>query len=62
MQTNEFNNKYWHATSIGYILNIYILLPYKVSSKPRDWTQVSHIAGIFFTSWATREAQEYWSG
>ena len=29
------------------------------SSQPRDWTQVSHIAGIFFTSWATREAQEY---
>ena len=25
-------------------------------------TQVSHIAGGFFTSWATREAQEYWSG
>ena len=28
-------------------------------SQPRDWTQVSHIAGGFFTSWATREAQEY---
>ena len=27
----------------------------------RDWTQVSCIAGGFFTSWATREAQEYWS-
>ena len=26
-------------------------------SKPRDRTQVSHIAGGFFTSWATREAQ-----
>ena len=32
------------------------------SSQPRDQTQVSHIAGVFFTSWATREAQEYWSG
>ena len=31
-------------------------------SQPRDRTQVSHIAGGFFTSWATREAQEYWSG
>ena len=31
------------------------------SSQPRDWTKVSHIAGGFFTSWATREAQEYWS-
>ena len=27
-----------------------------------DWTQVSHIAGGFFTVWATREAQEDWSG
>ena len=26
------------------------------SSKPRDPTQVSHIAGGFFISWATREA------
>ena len=32
------------------------------SSQPRDWTQVSGIAAGFFTSWATREAQEYWSG
>ena len=32
------------------------------SSQPRDWTQVSHTAGGFFTSWATGEAQEYWSG
>ena len=29
------------------------------SSQPRDQTQVSCIAGKFFTSWATREAQEY---
>ena len=27
------------------------------SSQPRDRTQVSQIAGRFFTSWATREAQ-----
>ena len=32
------------------------------SSQPRDWTQVSLIAGRFFISWVTREAQEYWSG
>ena len=25
------------------------------SSQPRDWTQVSHITGRFFTSWARRE-------
>ena len=34
----------------------------KGSSQSRDQTQVSHIAGGFFTSWATREAQEYRSG
>ena len=35
---------------------------FKESSQHGDQTQVSHIAGIFFTSWATREAQEYWNG
>ena len=34
----------------------------RVSSQPRDPIQVSHIKGGFFTSWGTREAQEYWSG
>ena len=29
------------------------------SSQPRDQTQVSRIAGRFFTSWATREAQKW---
>ena len=32
------------------------------SYQPRDWTQVSCNAGGFFTIWATREAQESWSG
>ena len=32
------------------------------SPQPRDLTQVSRIAGRFFTSWATREAQDYGSG
>ena len=32
------------------------------SSQSRDPTQVSRIVGGFFTSWATREAQEYCSG
>ena len=32
------------------------------SSWPRDWTQVSRIASRCFNFWATREAQEYWSG
>ena len=25
-------------------------------SQPRDWTQISHITGRFFTSWATKKA------
>ena len=32
------------------------------SSQPRNRNQVSQIAGRFFTSWATREAQEHRSG
>ena len=36
------------------------------SSQPRDRTQVSHIAGRFFTSWATTETHwedpEGWGG
>ena len=35
---------------------------YRGFSQPRDWSQVSSIAGGFFISWATREAMEYWSG
>ena len=31
------------------------------STWPRDWTQVSCIAGRFFTSWATREAVGHFS-
>ena len=34
----------------------------RVSSQSRDQPQVSCIAGGFFTSWATKEAQEYWNG
>ena len=30
----------------------------RASSQPRNWTGVPHIAGGFFTSWTTREAQE----
>ena len=30
------------------------------SSWPRDWTQVSTIAGRFFSIWATREAWDVW--
>ena len=35
-----------------------VTLPFsRGSSQPKDWTQVSHIPGGFFTSWTTREAQ-----
>ena len=41
----------------------WVVFPFsRESSQLRDWTQVSCIAGGFFTSGATREAQEYWSG
>ena len=37
----------------------WVAIPFsRGSSQPRDRTQVSCIAGGFFTSWATREAQE----
>ena len=35
---------------------------FRGSSQPRGQIQVSCIADRYFTSWATREAQEYWSG
>ena len=36
----------------------WIAIPFSRGSfQPRDWTQVFHIAGKFFTSWATREAK-----
>ena len=51
-----------HATLQARILE-WVVFPFsRGSSQPRDWTQDSRIAGRFFTSWATREAQEYWSG
>ena len=35
----------------------WVAIPFaRESSQTRDWTQVSQIAGGFFTSWATREA------
>ena len=41
----------------------WVVFPFSRGSfQLRDQNQVSHIAGRFFTSWATREAQEYWSG
>ena len=40
----------------------WIAIPFfRGSSWPRDWTQVSCIAGWLFTTWATREALCIWN-
>ena len=55
------------GSSVHLIFQVRILewvaIPFSMGySQPRNQTQVSHIAGGLFTSWATKEAQEYWSG
>ena len=36
----------------------WVAMPFsRGSSRPRDWTRLSCVAGRFFTSWAVREAQ-----
>ena len=36
----------------------WVVFPFsRVSSQPRDWTQVFHIAGGFFINWAMKEAE-----
>ena len=38
-------------------LTEWVTIPFsRGSCQPSDWTQTSHIAGRFFTIWATREA------
>ena len=51
-----------HGILQARILELVVIPFSRESSQPRDWTQGSHIAGRFFTSWATREAQEYGVG
>ena len=52
-----------HGILQARILEWVAFLPFsKESSQPKDQTQVSHIAGRFFTNCVTKEAQEYWSG
>ena len=51
----------WKHASVDEILHARVLelvvIPFpRESSRPRDQTQVSCIAGRFFTIWATREA------
>ena len=45
-----------HGILQARILECVAILFSRGSSQPRDGTQVSHIAGRFFTSWATGEA------
>ena len=51
-----------HGILQARILEWVAILFSRGSSQPRDLTQVSHIAGRFFTTEATKEAHEYWSG
>ena len=49
-----------HGTLQAWILE-WVAFPFsRGSSQPRDWTQVSRIAGRFFTSWDKREAPMIW--
>ena len=51
----------FHGILQARILEWVAFLSSRGFSQPRDQTQVSLIADRFVTSWATREAQEYWS-
>ena len=44
-----------HGILQARILDWVAISSFKGSSQHRDWTQVSHIAGGFFTIWATRK-------
>ena len=48
-----------HGILQAQILECVAILFSRGSSPPRNWTQVSCIAGVFFTGWATREASVY---
>ena len=45
-----------HGILQARILELIAMPSYRVSSQPRDRTQVPHIASGFFTIWASREA------
>ena len=47
-----------HETLQARILEWVAIPFFRESSQPRDWTQVSCIAGRFFTVWVTREAHD----
>ena len=49
-----------HGISQARILPWVVISFFRGSSCPRDRTQVSWVAGRFFTIWATREALKLW--
>ena len=57
-QLSSQSNSHRDCTLQARILE-WVAVPFsRESSQPRDRTQVSHMAGGFLTSWATREAQK----
>ena len=50
-----------HGDSPGKNTGVGCMPSSRGSSQPKDLTQVSCTTGRFFTIWATRGAQEYWS-
>ena len=48
-----------HGTLQARILEQVAILFSSQSSLPRDWTRSSHIAGRFFSAWATRESHSF---
>ena len=48
----------WNSLGQNTGVGSYSAIPFsRESSQPRDWTQVSHTEGGFFTIWATRETR-----
>ena len=69
--TQGLNTGLWHRRWILYQLSHqgsprilgWVAYPFSSGfSQPRNQTGVSCTTGRFFTSWDTRESQEYWSG
>ena len=52
----------WNSPGNNTGVDCHSPLPNQVSSQTRDQTRVSHIAGRFFTIWASREARKIVSG
>ena len=54
-----YDGEKWKWKSFSHVQLFVIAFPFsRGSSKTRDQTQVSHIAGRFFSIWATREAHK----